>query len=131
MSGRWLCGLVVLASAVGIASAQDPGKSGFNRFSGGPPISPIPPSAPEKPKPKQPDPLQQASDAAAASRAQEEANLLRRLAVCDRIKQIALESGNSQMEAQAIRLEERATDVYKQRLAHAPAPKPKAPKGDQ
>jgi hypothetical protein len=131
MSGRWICGLVVLATAMGVATADDPGRVGFQRFSGGPPLSPIPPAPPEKPKAKGPDPDQQANETAAAMRAQEEMNLLRRLAVCDRIKQVALETGNSQLESQAIRLEERATEVYKQRMARLPAPKPKAPKGDQ
>jgi hypothetical protein len=131
-----LCTYVVLVSILGahaIGAAEiDQGRTAFQRFSGGPPLSPLPPTPPEKPKPRQANEPNKASETAAALRAQEEMNLLRRLAACDRLKQIALESGNSELESQAIRLEERATEVYKLRTANLPAGKSAntAPRGD-
>ncbi|MFL5331285.1 MAG: hypothetical protein ACJ8C4_20555 [Gemmataceae bacterium] len=132
-----LSAYVVLVSILGanaICAAEiDQGRTGFQRFNSGPPISPLPPTPPEKPKPRQAnEQANKASETAAALRAQEEANYLRRLLVCDRLKQIALETGNSELEAQAIRLEERASEVYKLRTANLPAGKTAntAPRGD-
>jgi hypothetical protein len=77
----------------------------------------------EKPKPKPADAEKKAGETAAAMRAQEEANLLRRLAVCDRLKQLALELGDSGLEEEAMRLEQKATEVYRKRTQHLPAGK--------
>lgn len=48
-------------------------------------------------------------------RAQEEANFLRRLAVIDRIRQIAVESNDEAMERQADTLQAKAQKVFKER----------------
>jgi len=94
------------------SGSADVGRSGYGRFHGGPPTAPAPAERERaRPKPVEKKP----SETAAAFRAQEEANLLRRLAVCDRLKQLALELGDTAMEQEAIRLEERATEVYRQR----------------
>lgn len=113
MVRRWTWGLVPLSCAIACGTAwADVGRNGYGRFNGGPPTNPAP-AEKERPKPK---PIEKKpSETAAAFRAQEEANLLRRLAVCDRLKQLALEQGDSAMEQEAIRLEERATEVYRQR----------------
>jgi hypothetical protein len=102
------------STAVMAASGKsDPGLNAFQRFNGGPPTSPI--AEPEKPRPRPSDIEKKASESAAAVRAQEEANLLRRLAVCDRVKQIALELGDAKLEDEAIRMEQKAEEVYRQR----------------
>ena len=108
---------VALSTSVAVAASAkaDPGLAAYQRFNGGPPTSPLPqPAEKEKPK-KNAEPAKRPSETAAAIRAQEEANLLRRLAVCDKLKQIALEQGDSKLEEEAIRLEQKAEEVYKQR----------------
>ncbi len=92
---------------------NDPGLSAFQRFNGGPPTSPI--ATPEKPRPRPSEIEKRAVETAAAIRAQEEANLLRRLAVCDRLKQIALETGDTKLEDEAMLMELKAEEVYRQR----------------
>lgn len=118
-----LAGLTTAAFAEG--RAVDPGKSSYQRFNGGPAVSPLPKStAPvEKAKSKTLDEDKKPNDTAAALRAQEESNLLRRLAVCDKIKAIALETGDSKLEEQAVVLETRANEVYRARIANLPAGK--------
>ena len=92
----------------------------------------IAPAPKPTPKLKPPDADRKARDTAAAHRAQEEANLLRRLAVCDRVKQIALELGDSRLETEAIRMEQKALEVYRQRTQATPEEKPEsAEEGDQ
>src|SRR5262245_9154576 len=94
---------VALSTSVAVAASAkvDPGLAAFQRFNGGTPISPLPqPAEKEKPK-KSTEPAKRASETTAALRAQEEANLLRRLAVCDKLKQIALEQGDSKLEEEA------------------------------
>lgn len=107
-------------SAIAARPSTDPGKAAFQRFNGGPSLSPFPASeSAERPKPKAEDEKpRKATETDAAIKAQEESNLLRRLSVCDRIKQIALETSDAKLEAHAMRLEERATEVYKQRVAN-------------
>ena len=131
MNRKLAWGLVPLA-LVGMATAAfaegretDPGKSSYQRFNGGPAVTTLPKSAPpaEKPKQKTLDDDRKPNDTAAALRAQEESNLLRRLAVCDRIKALALETGDARLEEQAAALETRANEVYKSRTANLPAGK--------
>src|SRR5437868_3031295 len=99
--GRWALAVLATAFILGtVSAADDPGRAAFQRFSGGPAISPLPTPA-EKPKPKPVAEAPKPSDLAAALRAQEEATLLRRINACDRIKQIALEIGDPKLEAQA------------------------------
>jgi hypothetical protein len=57
-------------------------------------------------------------DEAAVVRAREEAALLRRLAVCDRLKEIAYESGNEELQRKAEQLDQRAWAVYSQHTAN-------------
>jgi hypothetical protein len=108
---------VALSTSVAVAASTrvDPGLAAFQRFNGGPPTFPQPSPAEKEKLKKAAEPAKRASETTAALRAQEEANLMRRLEVCDRLKQIALEQGDSKLEEEAIRLEKRAEDVYKQR----------------
>ena len=93
--------------------AIDPGLRSFSRWNGVPPERPKPPERPVVARPRP-------SETKAAQRAQEEANLLRRLAVIDRLRQIALDTGDDPLKKQADQLEEQAQQVYAARLA-APA----------
>lgn len=126
MTRRWIWGLVplsVTAFAALPCTAADRGDAGlaaYQRFSSGPPVSPFPSPPPEKPKPAAVPEEKKPTDMSAAMRAQEEANLLRRLAVCDRIKQIAMETGDSRLEEQALKAEQRATEVFRVRTANMP-----------
>lgn len=92
----------------------DPGLASFQRFNGGPPVGPFAKDE-EKPRPRPSEIEKKATETVAALKAQEEAKLLRRIAVCDRLKQIALETGDSRLEDEAIRLEQKAEEVYRQR----------------
>jgi hypothetical protein len=135
MFGRGI-GLLVLTSMLATSSAwagnnDDPGREGFNRFSGGPAISPLPQAPPERPKQRPAQDPQRMQETVAALRAQEEATFLRRIHVCDRLKKIALETGDQQLEAQALRLEERASEVYKLRLNKISTNSLKTARGDQ
>ena len=73
------------------------------------------------PRPKTPPPTSaaklRAADTTAATRAQEEANFLRRLAVCDKLQQMANETGDESLEKQAMLLQQKAQLVYKERTA--------------
>jgi hypothetical protein len=60
-------------------------------------------------------------DTAAAERAQEQATLLRRLDVCDRLMQIAVDMKDEELQRQIEQLEERARIAYAQRTAYLPA----------
>lgn len=106
-------GLFGSAALLAAPVKNDPGLSAFNRFNGGPPTAPV--VTPEKPRTRPSEIEKKAVETAAAQRAQEEANLLRRLAVCDRLKQIALETGDTKLEEEAMRLELKAEEVYRQR----------------
>lgn len=116
-----LAGLLMVAGAslAGGPRNTDPGLNAYQRFQGGPAVSPIPAPkpTPDKTKAKPIERVRRSDETAAALRAQEEADLFRRLAVCDRIKQIALEQGDPKLEDEAIRLEQRAEEVYRQRTA--------------
>jgi hypothetical protein len=85
------------------------------------------PDAPKKPAPKPkktpakkeavaPKPAP-AVDQGAAQRAREEAALLRRLAVCDKLKEIAIRTNDSDLLARVEALDERARAAYTQHTA--------------
>jgi hypothetical protein len=93
--------------------AIDPGLRSFSRWNGVPPEKPKPPERPVVARPRP-------SEVKSALRAQEEANLLRRIAVINRLQQIALDTGDDALKKQAEQLEEQAQQVYAARLA-APA----------
>jgi hypothetical protein len=128
MHPRRATGLAVaLLAGLGLAArAGEPDEArpanldnGFRRWNGIPPERPkppVPPSAAERAGKK-------AKETAAALRAQEEANFLRRLAVCDRLRQIALETGDEALEKQADVLQEKAEAVYKQKTSSLPISK--------
>ncbi len=67
------------------------------------------------PPPASPDARNRASETAAALRAQEEANLLRRMAVCDKLRALALETGDESLEKQAEILQQKSDTVFRQR----------------
>jgi hypothetical protein len=116
-------GVVAGAGTALAGTKNDPGLAAYQRFQSGPPTAPPAPAA-EKPKLKAPDADFKAQETGAAFKAQEEANFLRRLAVCDRLKQLALELGDSKLEEEALRLEQKATEVFKDRTKNLSAAKP-------
>lgn len=59
-------------------------------------------------------------DEAAAQRAQEESALLRRILVCDRLKEIALSNNDTSLLNRVEQLEERARNAYQNRTAALP-----------
>jgi hypothetical protein len=60
---------------------------------------------------------------AASIRAAEEANLLRRMAVCDKLRELAIATGDAELERQADELDRQAEQLYKQRTSHLPTGK--------
>lgn len=74
---------------------------------------------PEPPK-VVPSPPRDPAKVAAAERARAEADLDRRLRVCDQLRQIAYETQNDQLAARADDLERQACELYKQQTAHLP-----------
>src|SRR5262245_18081494 len=123
MHRLWAWGSVALAAGLAPAVAAgdaadrpvgpDRGAAAFARWNGGPAEKPKPPA----PLPATAQAKAKAQDTAAALRAQEEANFLRRMAVCDRLRQLALETGDDGLEKQAEDLQQKAESVYKQRTA--------------
>jgi hypothetical protein len=93
--------------------------SGFRRWNGIPPEKPKPPTTSTAAERAE----RRAKESAAALRAQEEANFLRRIAACDRLKMIALETQDEELEKQADRLQLQAEMVYKQKLSRLPGAK--------
>jgi hypothetical protein len=79
-------------------------------------------------------------EASAAVRRREQAAYLRRQAVCDRLRQVAVQSGDDALYQQAQDLEDRAWALYQDRTAGLPggsslvegdaAPRPKGGRGD-
>lgn len=126
LTAAFVVGLGGLARAADPVDARGapPLDSGFRRWNAIPPERPKPaatPSAAERAE-------RRAKESAAALRAQEEANFLRRIAACDRLKLIALETHNEELENQADRLQQQAEMVYKQKLSRLPGAKlPDAP----
>jgi len=60
-------------------------------------------------------------DAAAEARSREEEAYFRRLAVCDKLQQIADSTNDTELQGLALQLSERVYAVYMQRIAHLPA----------
>jgi hypothetical protein len=58
---------------------------------------------------------------AAAQRKVEEEKYLRRLVVCDKLRDIAEAANDSALQRRADELQNRAFEIYKQRTAHYPA----------
>jgi hypothetical protein len=88
--------------------------------------APRPDKAPAKSLAPAPKPAAQASRAA-SERGQEQAALLRRLAVCDQLKLIAYQTKDDALLHRAEQLEDRAQSLYNQRIAHLPASKAVVP----
>jgi hypothetical protein len=63
----------------------------------------------------------------AVMRAREEAKYLRRLEVCDRLREIAEDTNNPNLRRRAEELKVRAGDLYKKRTARVPAAPPERP----
>jgi hypothetical protein len=119
------CMLVVSARAADAdtpPTAESPTGNWFTRWT-----TPSKPAAPKKSaeKPlKEEDFAQQqkaARAAAAAERGREENALLRRQAVCLKLRTIAAQSNNDELRRQADELDDRAWSVYQRRVAHLPA----------
>src|SRR5438034_5125105 len=88
-------GGVVAAAEPGdaVPPPPDPGSAAFHRWNGGPIERPKPPSPVVDKALKT-----RANDTAAALRAQEEANFFRRLAACDKLRDLALQTGDDTLE---------------------------------
>jgi hypothetical protein len=120
--------LIGLATAgAALAGSKDdaakPADTGwFSGWFGGKPAEP-PAKKKDKPEPKEPAPVKPTPDRRAA-RNHEEAVLLRRLAVCDKLKQVALQTGDGELDRQADQLDARAWEVYNQRVANLPGGRP-------
>ena len=91
-----------------VPANYDRGAMGFAKWYAG---HPEPPKSPPVP-PEVVAARQREKDTAAAVRAQEEANLLRRLGVCNRLREIAVQTGDEALERQADELEKRAGAVF-------------------
>jgi hypothetical protein len=115
--------VALLAILAGNAAAADPdesipenydrGAAGFARWNAGhieapkpPPVSPQVAAAKARER-----------DTAAAIRAQEQANLLRRLAACNRLRELAVQTGDESLEQLADELEKKAGSVFQARTA--------------
>jgi hypothetical protein len=68
------------------------------------------------PPPKKRDPAAEAASIRAAA----EADLNRRVAVCDQLRQIAFENGDSRLNDRALELEQQAWEIYRRRTAQLP-----------
>jgi hypothetical protein len=122
----WGIGAALLTALGGVSAAAEPGEvvtlphdrgaAAFHRWNGGPIERPKPPPPPIVDRPTK----ARANDTAAALRAQEEANFLRRLAACDRLRELALETGDDSLDRLADEIQQKAEAAYKQRTAHLP-----------
>jgi len=122
MHRQWACGVALLAlSLFGSAQASDGPLVTPSPFNGvqNPAFTRWGGVVSERPKPAPPSIAvkNRASDTAAALRAQEEANFLRRMAVCDKLQRMANETGDESLEKQALVLQQKAESVYKERTA--------------
>lgn len=135
VGGLVLAGCLAATTAVSAAAptylqqVDLQGQSAFHRWNGGPAPKAVS-KGDAKAKPGDADKLRATADGAAAMRSQEEANLLRRIAVIDRIKELALETGNTKLEEQAAELEKQAATVYRQRTSDLPIRR-RVEKGEQ
>jgi hypothetical protein len=123
-----MCGLgaLYLAFGHGTVSAEESiipaspfngaSNPAFSRWGGFPTTRQKPPPPPSSVAAKN-----RASDTAAAHRAQEEANFLRRTAVCDKLRRLALETGDDGLERQAEALQQKAESAYKERTTNIAA----------
>lgn len=115
--------LAVLAGVFGTARAGENSIGPFSPFNGAqsPAFRRWGGVSNEKPKPppppQNPNARSRAEETAGAVRAQEDANLLRRMAVCERLRSLALETGDESLEKQADSLQQKANSVYKQRTS--------------
>jgi hypothetical protein len=101
---------------------MDPGAAAFHRWNAGQIDRPKPPP----PSPQVAAAKAKALDTAAAYRAQEEANFLRRLAACDKLRQLALDTGDESLEKLADELQQKAEGVFKARTATLATARPSA-----
>jgi hypothetical protein len=135
--GVWGLGLaVLLGGGTAVPAAADDGdaakpaatSSWFGRW-----FTPAPPAKkPEKDKDKDkeseklpakalPSPHLSERNEAALLRAREEEAMLRRWAVCDKLKEIADRTGDDELAKMADQLTERARDLYFQRTSNLPS----------
>ena len=105
-----LGGTVAAADPDAAFMGYDRGAAAFAKWNGGHPDAPKAPATPQTAAAKERE-----RDTAAALRAQEEANFLRRLAVCTKLREMALQTGDESLEQLADELEKKAGTVYKAR----------------
>jgi hypothetical protein len=117
--------LALLAGMGSVAAAADPtnfdpGAAAFTRWNAGQVEKPKPPPVP----PQVAAAKAKAQDTAAAMRAQEEATFFRRIAACDKLRELALTTGDDSLEKLADDLQHKAEAVFKTRTATLAAGKP-------
>lgn len=118
---RWMTALLATILLVPLTLAAEPGSgSWLTRW------WPFAKSAPKKPpQPQAPagkiEKETPAAELPTVVRARETAECLRRVAVCDRLRAIALQANDNELLRKADQLENRAWEVYRQRTAHLPA----------
>src|SRR5262245_24950438 len=104
---------LVALGAAGPVWAADPAPSSkspwYSRMLSAP--EPVPP-----PRPAKRDPAAEA----AAVRAGAETELMRRLAVCDQLRQIAYENNDTNLDGRVFDLEEKSWELYRRKTAHLP-----------
>jgi hypothetical protein len=137
--GGWGLGLVLLAGlsgTVAVAADQDDAgtpavkshKSGWNWFGSwfGAKKKPADKKSEAKAEKTTLPAVRPSSmaDQAEALRSREQAALIRRLEVCDRLREIALQTNDTFLESQALQLEERAGATFARRTAHLPIGSP-------
>ena len=105
----------------------DRGAAAFARWNAGHPEAPKPPPV----SPQVAAAKARERDTAAALRAQEEANLLRRLAACDRLREMAVQNGDERLEQLADELEKKAGSVFTARTTVLAGGKSLAADSDQ
>lgn len=109
--------LLPLAERAGAADTPSAeAKPGWFQRMAGPAPKPVTP----------PKPLPHPAEVAATQQSQEMASYLRRAAVCDRIRQIAMESGDDALMKQADALDKQAFNVYQQRVSNLPCSRVKS-----
>lgn len=116
---RAWAGILALLVAWGqtTASAAEPDSpSWFQRVFGSSEADTPAPTAEATPPTPALSPREHAADVLTAAREE----YLRRLAVCDRFREIALRSQNDHLLNQADRWEQQATEVYQRKIAHLP-----------
>jgi hypothetical protein len=100
------------------SDAKAPPKGIFSSWFGDKPKPPA--KTDKKPVEVKPDMMPNAPDLTAGEQKRQMEAFMRRMAVCDRLRQVALQSDNEALMRQADELEMRAQELYRQKIANLP-----------